>query len=41
MPRSRIDRRTFLELSAAGAVALALPACKKSEQPGGGGGGGG
>lgn len=32
MVRSGIDRRTFLELSAGGALALALPACKKTEQ---------
>src|SRR5215470_13561779 len=36
----RIDRRTFLELSAGGALALALPACKKTEPTGGGSGGG-
>lgn len=35
-----IGRRTFLEWSAGGAMALALPGCKKSEdKPGGGGGG--
>ena len=32
MVRSGLDRRTFLELSAGGALALALPACKKTEQ---------
>ncbi len=35
-----IGRRTFMEWSAGGAMALALPGCKKSEdKPGGGGGG--
>jgi branched-chain amino acid transport system substrate-binding protein len=35
-----IGRRTFLEWSAGGAMALAVPGCKKSEdRPGGGGGG--
>jgi branched-chain amino acid transport system substrate-binding protein len=42
MKRSGIDRRTFLGTSLGGAVALALPGCKKEQpQPGGGGGGGG
>ena len=34
---SQIDRRTVLELSMAGAVGLALPACKKPSESSGGG----